>query len=455
MKKAISALIFTVFVCTITTAQNRVEPPKVISTTPSFGDCNVDPELTKIIIIKFDQDMSPGYSAAQTKNSPQVTGKPEWIDKRTFAIPVRLYPDKLYSLQLNNWKFHKFTNVEGIPLNPVDLQFQTKSDTSAVLSETHNKKAYNEFKAIFPKQYSYASLKGVDWKSILKKNRAELENAKTNVEFALKLVKMLRISEDPHLWVDVDNQRFEAGAMRITENNYGSKQLYSLLQDKKASNNFISVSGVIDSVGYISVREWSTDFNNLMFKPLSDSGNQEITAENALKELLRYPNLIIDVRENSGGNENYAKELASYFVKDTTPYEKVKIINEKTGSFDNIYVKNLYPNEKRFNYTGNIYVLSGPSVMSSNESFILMMKQLPNAKIVGMKSYGSSGNPIPYKLSNGVTVYLPSWQAYTLDGKLIEGNGVEPDIEIITSKKDYENKDVLVESVMKMIKHKN
>ncbi len=98
MKKAISALIFTVFVCTITTAQNRVEPPKVISTTPSFGDCNVDPELTKIIIIKFDQDMSPGYSAAQTKNSPQVTGKPEWIDKRTFAIPVRLYPDKHYSL---------------------------------------------------------------------------------------------------------------------------------------------------------------------------------------------------------------------------------------------------------------------------------------------------------------------------------------------------------------------
>ncbi len=68
-----------------------------------------------------------------------------------------------------------------------------------------------------------------------------------------------------------------------------------------------------------------------------------------------------------------------------------------------------------------------------------------------MKTYGSSGNPLPHKLSNGVTVYLPSWQAYTLDGKLIEGNGVAPDVEILTTKKDFENKDLLVEEVMKMI----
>lgn len=107
------------------------------------------------------------------------------------------------------------------------------------------------------------------------------------------------------------------------------------------------------------------------------------------------------------------------------------------------------------NYSGNLYVLSGPAVMSSNESFILMMKQVPKAKVVGMRTYGSSGNPIPRELSNGVTVYLPSWQAYTLDGKLIEGNGVDPDVEIITSKKDFENNDILVDDVLKMIKNKD
>ncbi len=92
--------------------------------------------------------------------------------------------------------------------------------------------------------------------------------------------------------------------------------------------------------------------------------------------------------------------------------------------------------------------------MSSNESFILMMKQLPNTSIIGMKTYGSSSNPIPYTLSNGVTLYLPSWQAYTMDGKLIEGNGVEPDIEINTNKEDFQKKDILFEKVVSLIKDK-
>jgi len=450
MKRTILTLIFTALICAITVAQNRVNSPKIVSTIPTFGDCSVDPELTKIVI-KFDQDMSPGYSVLDTKNKPQITGKPEWNDKRTLSIPVKLYPNKLYSLQLNSWKFQNFTNIEGIPLNPEDWHFQTKP----VSYEALNKRAYIEFKEVFPKQYSYASLKGIDWKTLLEKNRAELENAKTNTEFALKLVTMLRTTEDPHLWVEVEGQRLETGKMRLVESNYGSKQLFSLIQDKKVSNGLMYIAGVIDSVGYISMRDWNTDFNKLALKPWGDSRNPEITAIDALKELFRYPNLIIDVRENSGGNESFAKDFASYFVKDSIPFEKVKNFNEKKGLFDIEHFKKLYPNEKKLNYSGNIYVLSGPSVMSSNESFILMMKQVPNAKVVGMKTYGSSGNPTPRELSNGVTVYLPSWQAYTLDGKLIEGNGVEPDIEIITSKKDFENNDILIVDVLKMIKNKD
>lgn len=431
MKSTILIFVFTALICAIVTfAQNRVNSPKIVSTIPSFGDCSVDPELTKIVI-KFDQDMSPGYSVPDVKNMPQITGKPEWIDKRNLSIPVKLYPNKLYSLQLNSWKFQNFTNIEGIPLNPEDLHFQTKP----VSYEALNKKAYNEFKEVFPKQYSYASLKGIDWKTLLEKNRAELENAKTNTEFALQLVKMLRTTEDPHLWVEVEGQRFETGKKKLIESNTGSKQLFSLLKDKKVSNGFMSIAGVIDSVGYISMRDWNTDFNKLTLKSWDNPKNPEIPAEEVLKDLFKYPTLMIDVRENSGGNESYAKEFASYFVKDSIPYERVKYFNVKTGLFDNEHFKKLYPNGKKLNYSGNIYVLSGPIVMSSNESFILMMKQLPKAKVVGMRTYGSSGNPMPRELSNGVTVYLPSWQAYTLDGKLIEGNGVEPDIEIITSKK--------------------
>lgn len=435
----------------INTFKQGVNPnaPKIINSIPEFGDCNVDPEL-KEIVLKFDQDMANGMSLINIPNMPEKNGQPKWIDKRTYSIPVKLYPNKLYSLAFNNSKFQNFTNTSGTPLNPDELHFQTMP----VSYENLNKKAYKDFIEFFPKEYSYASLKGINWQSILEENRAELENAKTDTEFALKLIKVLRIAEDPHLWVEVEGQRFETGKLKLVEYNYGSKQFFSQLQNKKVSDGFLSISGVIDSIGYISIRDWNTDFNKLTFKSWGDSGNQEISAEDVLKDLFKFHNLIVDVRENSGGNESYAKEFASYFVKDTVPYEKVVSFSYKSGLFDNENLKKLFPNEKKLNYTGNIYVLCGPSVMSSSESFILMMKQVPNTKIVGMKTYGSSGNPIPHKLSNGVIIYLPSWQAYTLDGILIEKNGIQPDVEIKTSKKDFEDKDLLLEQVLIMKQQK-
>lgn len=449
MKKSILILLAFLLISGITWAQHQAATPKIISTIPSYGDCNVDPEL-KEIIIKFDQDMAQGMSLVNSPNNPQSAGQPKWVDSRTFSVPVKLYPGKLYSLAFNSARFQGFTNMAGIALNPDDLYFQTKS----IAYELLNKQSYNELIQIFPREYSYATRTGIDWKLLLEKKRAELENAKTNTEFALKLVRLLKASQDPHLLVEVEGQQFPTGRMRLVEANYNSQMLFSMLQEKKVSNGFLSVAGVIDSIGYLSLRDWKTAFNKLSLKPWGDSRNGEIPAEEVLKDLFRYPNLIIDVRENTGGNESYAKEFVSYFAKDSIPYEKVKYFNEKTGAFDKEHIKKLIPGNGNLNYSGNIYVLSGGLVFSSNESFILMMQQLPNAKVVGMKTYGGSGNPIAHVLSNGVKIHIPSWQAYTLDGRLIEGNGIEPDIEIKTTKNDFQQKDVLMEQVVNGIRQK-
>jgi C-terminal processing protease CtpA/Prc len=72
----------------------------------------------------------------------------------------------------------------------------------------------------------------------------------------------------------------------------------------------------------------------------------------------------------------------------------------------------------------------GPQNMSSCESFLLMMHEIPGCKLIGEKSYGSSGNPKPVELENGVTVLLPSWKDTLPDGTLLEGKGIEPDITV-------------------------
>jgi C-terminal processing protease CtpA/Prc len=75
-----------------------------------------------------------------------------------------------------------------------------------------------------------------------------------------------------------------------------------------------------------------------------------------------------------------------------------------------------------------VAVLTGPACMSSNESFILMMDTSPRVILVGEHTYGSSGNPKPVDLGNGVSVVLPSWQDFRPGGGAIEGVGIPPDI---------------------------
>ena len=86
MKKTILTLIITL-IFIINFAQDQLNAPKIISTIPSFGDCNVDPELNEIII-KFDQDMANTWSFINTPNYPENNGQPKWIDKRTISFPV-------------------------------------------------------------------------------------------------------------------------------------------------------------------------------------------------------------------------------------------------------------------------------------------------------------------------------------------------------------------------------
>jgi hypothetical protein len=457
MKRPFLTFIFWTAFFAISLAQNNAVAPKIIKTTPGFGDCNVDPDV-KEIVINFDQDMSSGMSLVDTKFKPQSTSTPRWIDNRTFSIPVKLYPGKLYLLAFNNQRFRNFKNLNGIPLIPDELIFRTRdtinSHSDKQSSTLANKQAFKEFNDLFPAKYSYAAIKGVDWKKVMRDNQSELENSGTTTEFALKLIKLLKLANDPHMWVEIEGQKFQTDNTKFVNSNSNINALFSSLQDRKTSSSLSVISGVYDSVGYFSIRDWNTDLSSLKLKAWGDSQNTEYPAMDVLKDLLKYPELIIDVRENGGGKEDLALNFASLFASNSVPYEKILTYNEKTGKFDREIFKKLQISANNFKYNGKIYVLSGPLVMSTNESFILMMKQLQNAQVVGMKTYGSSGNPMPYTLSNGITLYIPSWQAYTLEGKLIESNGIEPDIEILFNKEDFQKKDVLFEKVMSLIKEK-
>jgi C-terminal processing protease CtpA/Prc len=90
--------------------------------------------------------------------------------------------------------------------------------------------------------------------------------------------------------------------------------------------------------------------------------------------------------------------------------------------------------------------------MSSNESFLLMMKQSPNTTIVGARSQGSSGNPKPHDLGNGVTLFLPSWKDLTAEGQELEGVGIAPDIEVNAKADDFNESDPVLAAALEHLR---
>ncbi|MFA9388716.1 MAG: S41 family peptidase [Prolixibacteraceae bacterium] len=444
MNKLCFTLIFAFVFSVASRGQNNA--PKIIETTPEFGDCQVDPQLEEIVI-RFDQDMGKLYSVTNSPNMPEITGKPVWKDQRTLVLPVKLERDRFYDLNFNSIKYQGFRSEKGVALDSDQLLFLTIGERT----KAPNKKSFQQFTDVFPGRYSYANIQGVDWQKEIDNYKTVLENAESVDEFVVKLIQLLRKSQDPHMSVKANEQIYPINRMKIVHLNFGSKALFGQLQNKFVGNRYSTIAGTIDSTAYLSIRSWSSNFFEIPQKKWGNTANNVISSQELLKTLFKYPNLIIDVRENSGGDEQFAMEFASWFTADPLPYEKTVTYNMQTGTFNAERIKTIFPNSEGLLYTGNVYVLAGPKVMSSNESFVLMMQQLPNVKVVGMPTYGSSGNPLPYELANGVTVYLPSWLAYTIDGKLIEGNGIEPDVLIETKDGDFQNSDVVVDAVLKMI----
>jgi carboxyl-terminal processing protease len=74
-----------------------------------------------------------------------------------------------------------------------------------------------------------------------------------------------------------------------------------------------------------------------------------------------------------------------------------------------------------------------------------MMKQAPGARLIGERTMGASGNPQPIQLANGVTVFIPSWQAVFPDGSPLEGRGIPPDVEVDSRGGDFSKSDPVLQ----------
>lgn len=142
--------------------------------------------------------------------------------------------------------------------------------------------------------------------------------------------------------------------------------------------------------------------------------------------------LVIDLRNNTGGYLEVAKNIAEMFI------EKGKIIyslESKTDKSD--YMDKT--NEQR-NY--KVAVLVNRASASASEILTGALKYSYGAIVTGEKTYGKGKVQERASLANGTTVKYTTAKWYMPNGECIDGIGISPDYEIIFDKTNYYDDDI-------------
>ena len=421
------------------------EPPKIVLLEPANLAEDVDSKKTTRIAATFDRPMRPSSWSfcGDGPEFPKLQGKPRWESPTKVVADVVLEPDHEYRLGLNCPAAKGFQSADGVPLEPAPWSFTTAPAElpDPAKQKAENKKAFDALKQELAQGYSYYDLRGIDWAKLFGEHEAAILAAKTTRAWARAAANMLETTQDLHLRLEFSGTAFPAGRRAIDP-------LYrERLLDRYLVSQPVGARGrrglASDGIGYLMVESWS-------------NANDIDAIEEALPALKDCKALVVDVRPNSGGDESLAQRIAAWFVEGTKVYGKDRF---RTGpgkdGFGEVLDRSVTGNAdaaKRLSMP--IAVLTSRYVMSSNESFVLMMRQAKDCTVVGQKTYGSSGNPKPHELPNGVRLVLPSWQDLRPDGSCFEGEGLAPDVEVPAVPKDFEEKDPILEKALGILREK-
>jgi hypothetical protein len=421
-------------------------PPKVIRATPRPGAQDVDPHL-RFIRVEFDQDMQVGAHSwvGGGPQFPKLRCAPYWESARVAVLAVELEPNHDYWLSVNNPNFRNFASRQGEPAEPYPLAFRTGGPRPApdpvARAKEENRLALDQLRRVIDEHYAYRDLRKLDWDKLFEDYASRMRKADSPERFAELTGRLLAHAEDVHITVRYDGKPYRSFVVHSRPNANVNTLMRVVPNWQKRSNN-VATGEWPDGIRYLLIGTWSREL-----------AEQLRPAVAALEQLGDAPGLIIDVRMNSGGDETLAREIAGFFVSTPQVYSRNRYRNPNSADgFTDKIDRTLPPRQAGRAYPGHVAVLMGPANMSSNESFLLMMRQAARCVLVGEKSYGSSGNPQEHCLPNGVQVYLPSWQDFTPTGKLLEGAGVTPDIRVPGGPEAFTKQDPVLEAALRRLR---
>lgn len=319
---------------------------------------------------------------------------------------------------------------------------------SCIQEEVLNNNPKNNFEAlwkIIDEHYCFLDYKnreyGLDWNKIHKEYSNRITSSMTSKQLFDVLSDMVNELRDGHVNLSSDDR---VSQYREWFDNY-PRNFSDSIQSIYLKKDYNYVSGLKyqrlqQNIGYVYCESFQYSIGN-----------------SNLDQILDYMSicdgLIIDVRNNGGGNLTSAETLASRFTNEKilTGY-----IQHKTGPGHNSFSepKAIYidPPHNRVRWQKPVVVLTNRRSFSATNDFVNSMRHMSKAIIIGDNTGGGSGLPYTSELPNGWSIRFSASPMLGSDKSQLEF-GIEPDIKIDISSDDYsKGVDTIIEKAIEIIK---
>ncbi|MBO9562213.1 MAG: S41 family peptidase [Niastella sp.] len=213
-----------------------------------------------------------------------------------------------------------------------------------------------------------------------------------------------------------------------------------------------------------------------------------------LPELYEAKAVIIDLRNNGGGNTSIGTAILKYFtdqkyIKGSTWRSREHIASFKAwgkfikdeelekhlkeNPFNRVMIQKTYDISRgKYWHYGDTYstynevtdkkitvplvVLIGNNTASAAEDFLISLDDLKGrAVVIGERTYGSTGQPLSFDLPGGGSARICTKRDTYSDGREFVGYGVKPDIEVKRTVEDYiKKRDAQLEKAIAILSEK-
>lgn len=324
--------------------------------------------------------------------------------------------------------------------------------TGCIREEEYNNDPVGNFEQlwkIIDERYCFLESKGIDWDAVHAKYSKLVKPGISNDNLFDLLSEMLYTLKDGHVNL--------SSASRISYYdewyydypwNYREEIIYKTYLGS-ASSGYRTAAGMKykifdNNIGYIRYENFSAGVGD---------GN--------LDEVLVYlavcNGLIIDVRDNGGGNLTNSSRIAARFTENKV---LTGFIQHKTGPGHTDFSKPepiyLEPSNS-IRWQKKVVLLTNRRCYSSTNDFVNLMRSVnvdgKEKKVIqlGDRTGGGSGLPFSSELPNGWSIRFSASPHFDKNMQSLE-EGIEPDIKLNMSEEDMnKNKDTLIEKAFEIL----